>query len=53
MDQLKNQENKETEVITFKTKEKVTVKVHGKPNLDILARKFIDLYNQKLNNSAS
>ncbi|WHY84698.1 hypothetical protein QNH39_18865 [Neobacillus novalis] len=41
------------EIITFKTKDKVTVNIHGKPNLDILAKKMIDLYNQKINTSAS
>jgi len=41
------------EVITFMTKDKVTVKIHGKPNFDMWAKKMIDLYNKKLNSSAS
>jgi len=41
------------EVTTFKTKDKVTVNVHGKPNFNMWAKKMIDLYNQKLNRSAS
>ncbi|MGF6947547.1 hypothetical protein QF028_000040 [Neobacillus sp. B4I6] len=49
MDQSTNKK----EVITFKTKEKVTVYVHGKPNFNMWAKKMIELYNQKLNTSAS
>lgn len=41
------------EVITFKSKDKVTVNIHGKPNLDMWAKKMIDLYNLKLNTSAN
>jgi hypothetical protein len=52
MDQLANKTNNK-EVITFKTKDKVTVKIHGKPNFDMWAKKMIDLYNKKLNTSAS
>ena len=39
--------------ITFKTKDKVTVNIHGKPQFDIWAKKLIDLYDNKLNKSAS
>jgi hypothetical protein len=49
LDKIKNN----TEIITFKTESKVTVNVHGKPDLNILAKKMIELYNQKLNTSAS
>jgi hypothetical protein len=52
MEQFKKQENKE-EIITFKTKDKVTVKIHGKPNFEMWAKKMIDLYNHKQNKSAS
>jgi hypothetical protein len=52
MERTSKRENKR-EVITFKTKEKVTVNVHGKPNFDIWARKMIELYNQKVSTSAS
>lgn len=52
MNEFANKTNS-TEVITFKTKDKVTVNIHGKPNFDIWAKKMIDLYNQKLNTSAS
>jgi hypothetical protein len=41
------------EVNTFKTKDKVTVNVHGKPNFEMWAKKLIELYNQRLNRSAS
>jgi hypothetical protein len=41
------------EVITFKTKDKVTVKIHGKPNFDMWAKKMIDLYNTNQNKSVS
>ncbi|WP_157077244.1 hypothetical protein [Robertmurraya korlensis] len=45
MDQLANQNKKE--LITFKTKDQVTVRIHGKPNFDIWAKKMIDLHDQK------
>lgn len=48
---MTQQTNKE--VITFKTKDMVTVNIHGKPNFDLWAMKMIDLYNQKLNTSVS
>ncbi|HDX9655144.1 TPA: hypothetical protein ROY23_005711 [Bacillus wiedmannii] len=51
MDQFTRQTNKE--VITFKTKDKLTVNIHGKPKFDLWAKKMIDLYNQKLNTSVS
>lgn len=49
---MTNQTNNK-EVITFKTKEKVTVNIHGKPNFEMWAKKMLDLYNSKLNTSAS
>lgn len=49
-----NTENiKQEKVVTFKTKERVTVNIHGQPNFDLWAKKMIELYNQKLNKSAS
>lgn len=45
--------NNKKEVTTFKTKDKVTVNVHGTPNIEMRAKKMNDLYNQKLNTSAS
>lgn len=44
MDQLANQNKKV--LVTFKTKDKVTVKIHGKPNFDMWAKKMIDLIHQ-------
>lgn len=41
------------EVITFKTKDNVTVRIQGKPNFEMWAKKMIDLYDQKQNKSAS
>jgi hypothetical protein len=52
MEQFANKDNN-NEVITFKTKDKVTVNIHGKPNFDMWAKKMIDLYNTKQNKSAS
>lgn len=51
MDQIANKTNKE--IITFRTKDRVTVNIHGKPDFDMWAKKMIDLYNIKLNTSAS
>ncbi|MDM5313377.1 hypothetical protein [Peribacillus frigoritolerans] len=48
---MTQQTNKE--VITFKTKDKVTVNIHGKPNFDMWAKKMIELYNSMQNKSAS
>ncbi|MFE4129702.1 hypothetical protein [Peribacillus sp. YIM B13482] len=52
MDQFSKQE-KNIEVIAFKTKDKVTVNVHGKPSFDMWAKKMIELYNSKQNKTAS
>lgn len=51
MDQFTKQTDKE--VITFRTKDKVTVNVHGKPNIEMWAKKMIELHNAKLNKSVS
>ncbi|WKA60294.1 hypothetical protein QWY16_09375 [Planococcus shenhongbingii] len=42
---ITNKENNK-EVITFKTKDQVTVNLHGEPNYDIWAKKMINLCNQ-------
>ncbi|MFD4927701.1 hypothetical protein ACFWMS_02080 [Peribacillus butanolivorans] len=47
------QQTNNNEVITFKTKDKVTVNIHGKPNFDLWSKKMLDLYNLKLNTTAS
>jgi histidinol phosphatase-like enzyme len=53
MEKVKKQNEKTKEIITFKTQDGVTVTVYGKPNFEAWARKMLELYNQKLNTSAS
>lgn len=52
MDQLTKNKNN-NEVFSFKTKDKVTVNVHGEPNFNMWAKKMLELYNHKLSTSAS
>lgn len=53
MEQVKKQNEKIKEIVTFKTQDGVTVTMYGKPNFEIWARKMLELYNSKLNISAS
>lgn len=52
MEKVKKQ-NGNQEMLTFKTQDGVTVTMYGKPNFEIWAKKMIELYNQKVNTSAS